>query len=146
MTPAPILEVAAGLWAAGVLKSSIELKVLDQLSAGPQDVAVLSQTLNADPLSLQIVLDALVALGFVAKQAQRRWAGGCSSALPWNTAAEGALGPVALSGHRRPPQVSVATLAVLGSAVLQRTTVPALRESCVGQEAGSPMVFYRTRP
>jgi hypothetical protein len=71
VTPAPILEVAAGLWAAGVLKSSIELKIFDHLSAGLQDVAVLSQALSADPLSLQIVLDALVALGFVAKQAQR---------------------------------------------------------------------------
>ena len=65
VTPVPILAVAAGLWAAGALKSGIELQVFDQLSAGPQDVAGLSQALNAAPLSLQIVLDALVALGFV---------------------------------------------------------------------------------
>jgi hypothetical protein len=71
VTPAPILAVAAGLWAAGALKSGIELQVFDHLSAGPQDVAGLSQALSADPLSLQIVLDALVALGFVTKHAQR---------------------------------------------------------------------------
>jgi hypothetical protein len=51
ITPAPILGIAAGLWAAGVLKSSIELQVFDHLSTGPQDVAVLSQALGADPLS-----------------------------------------------------------------------------------------------
>jgi SAM-dependent methyltransferase len=71
VTPAPILAVAAGLWAAGALKSGIELQVFDHLSAGPQDVAGLSQALSADPLSLQIVLDALVALGFVTKHAQQ---------------------------------------------------------------------------
>jgi hypothetical protein len=71
VTPAPILAVAAGLWAAGALKSGIELQVFDQLSAGPQDVAGLSQALSADPLSLQIVLDALVALGFMTTHAQQ---------------------------------------------------------------------------
>jgi Dimerisation domain/O-methyltransferase domain len=71
VTPAPILAVAAGLWAAGALKSAIELQVFDHLHAGPQDVAGLSQALGADPLSLQIVLDALVALGFVTTHAQR---------------------------------------------------------------------------
>jgi ubiquinone/menaquinone biosynthesis C-methylase UbiE len=71
VTPAPILAVAAGLWAAGALKSGIELQVFDHLSAGPQDVAGLSQALSADPLSLQIMLDALVALGFMTKHAQR---------------------------------------------------------------------------
>jgi hypothetical protein len=71
VTPAPILTVAAGLWAAGALKSGIELQVFDHLHASPQDVAGLSQALSADPLSLQIVLDALVALGFVTKHAQR---------------------------------------------------------------------------
>jgi C-methyltransferase len=70
VSPEPILHVAAGLWAAGVLKCSIELKLFDALAAGPQDVATLSQALGAAPPSLRIVLDALVALGFVARQPQ----------------------------------------------------------------------------
>jgi len=70
VSPEPVLHVAAGLWGAGALKSGIELKIFDALAAGPQDVAALSQALGAAPLSLRVVLDALVALGFVARQAQ----------------------------------------------------------------------------
>jgi hypothetical protein len=70
VSPESILHVAAGLWAAGALKSGIDLKLFDALAAGPQDVATLSQALGAAPPSLRIVLDALVALGFVARQPQ----------------------------------------------------------------------------
>jgi hypothetical protein len=69
-TPEPILQVVAGLWAAGALKGSLDLKLFDALAAGPRDVAALSQTLGAAPESLRILLDALVALGFVARQAR----------------------------------------------------------------------------
>jgi SAM-dependent methyltransferase len=70
VSPEPILHVAAGLWAAGALKSGIDLKLFDALAPGPQDVATLSQALGAAPASLRVVLDALVALGFVARQPQ----------------------------------------------------------------------------
>jgi 3-hydroxy-5-methyl-1-naphthoate 3-O-methyltransferase len=70
VSPEPVLHVAAGLWAAGVLKSGIELKLFDALAPGAQDVAALSQALGAAPASLRVVLDALVAMGFVARQAQ----------------------------------------------------------------------------
>jgi Dimerisation domain len=70
VSPEPMLQVAAGLWAAGVLKSGVELQIFDALAAGPQDVAALSQALGAAPLSLRVVLDAPVALGFVAREAQ----------------------------------------------------------------------------
>src|SRR5215510_1423533 len=66
VTPEPILQVCAGLWAAGALKSGVDLKLFDALAAGPQDVTELSHTLGAAPQSLRIVLDALVALGLVA--------------------------------------------------------------------------------
>jgi 2-polyprenyl-3-methyl-5-hydroxy-6-metoxy-1,4-benzoquinol methylase len=69
MTPEPILQVCAGLWAAGALKSGVDLKLFDALAAGPQDITALSHALGAAPQSLRIVLDALVALGFVAQQA-----------------------------------------------------------------------------
>ena len=70
VSPEPVLHVAAGLWAAGVLKSGIELKLFDALAPGAQDVAALSQALGAAPASLRVVLDALVAMGFVARQAR----------------------------------------------------------------------------
>src|SRR5262245_22597835 len=45
VTPEPILQVCAGLWAAEALKSGVDLQLFDALAAGPQDVAALSQTL-----------------------------------------------------------------------------------------------------
>src|SRR5215218_10133768 len=70
LTPEPILQIVTGLWAAGVLKSGLDLQVFDQLSTGPQDIAPLSQALGASPQSLPILLDALVALGLLDKQPQ----------------------------------------------------------------------------
>ncbi len=62
VTPEPILQVCAGLWAAGVLRSGIELKIFDHLAVGPRDGVALSQASGAEPQSLHILLDALVAL------------------------------------------------------------------------------------
>ena len=64
------IQVCSGLWAAGVLKGAVELQVFDHLAPGPQAVDRLSQTLGAPPQSLQILLDALVALGFLDKVSQ----------------------------------------------------------------------------
>jgi len=65
LTPAPILQLATGLWAAGVLKGGLELQVFDHLSVTPQDVGSLSRTLGAHSSSLRILLDALVAIGLL---------------------------------------------------------------------------------
>jgi C-methyltransferase len=59
-----------GLWAAGVLKGGLDLQVFDHLSQGPHDVAALSRALGANSSSLQILLDALVALGLLDATAQ----------------------------------------------------------------------------
>ena len=65
LTPAPILQLVTGLWAAGVLKGSLELHVFDHLSLAPQDVDSLSRTLGAHSSSLRILVDALVAIGLL---------------------------------------------------------------------------------
>jgi hypothetical protein len=65
LTPAPILQLVTGLWAAGVLKGGLELQVFDHLSAIPQDVDSLSRTLGAQSSSLRILLDALAAIGLL---------------------------------------------------------------------------------
>jgi C-methyltransferase len=65
VTPEPILQICSGLWAAGLLKSAVDLRLFDHLAAGPQNVDTLSHALGAAPHSLQVLLDALVALGFV---------------------------------------------------------------------------------
>ena len=67
LTPAPILQLVTGLWAAGVFKGGLDLQVFDHLSHGPQDVDSLSRVLGANSSSLQILLDALVALGLLNK-------------------------------------------------------------------------------
>src|SRR4051812_41381988 len=68
VTPEPILQVCSGLWAAGLLKSAVDLQLFDHLADGPQAVDTLSHALGAAPQSLQVLLDALAALGFVERQ------------------------------------------------------------------------------
>jgi ubiquinone/menaquinone biosynthesis C-methylase UbiE len=68
VTPEPILQVCSGLWAAGLLKSAVDLRLFDHLAAGPQAVHPLSRALGAAPQSLQVLLDALAALGFVERR------------------------------------------------------------------------------
>lgn len=70
VTPEPILQVCTGLWAAGILKGAVELQVFDQLTTGARDVAGLHQVLHASSDALEILLDALVALGFLVKDPQ----------------------------------------------------------------------------
>jgi len=66
VTPEPIIQVCTGLWAAGVLKGAVELHVFDQLTTEPRDAAGLGQVLQVPSEGLQILLDALVALEFLA--------------------------------------------------------------------------------
>ena len=65
LTPAPILQLVTGLWAAGVLKGGLELQLFDHLNAEPQDLDSLSRSLGARSSSLRILLDALVAIGLL---------------------------------------------------------------------------------
>jgi C-methyltransferase len=70
ITPEPIIQVCTGLWAAGVLKGAIQLQVFDHVAAGEQEVGSLSQAMGVDPQALQILLDALVPLGFLERRAR----------------------------------------------------------------------------
>jgi hypothetical protein len=65
VTPEPILQLCSGLWAAGLLKSAVDLRLFDQVAAGQHQVDTLSQAIGAPPPSLQVLLDSLVALGFL---------------------------------------------------------------------------------
>lgn len=68
-TPQPILDISAGLWAAGVLKGAIELQVFDHVAAGRRTVEAMSRTFEASPEPLAILLDTLVSLGLLEKNA-----------------------------------------------------------------------------
>ena len=69
ITPEPILQTVAGLWAAGVLKSGVDLHLFDHIHAGTHEVAALSAAVGGDPQALRILLDALVALGLLGTEA-----------------------------------------------------------------------------
>lgn len=70
VTPDPLIQISSGLWAAGLLKSAVELQVFDALAHGEQEAATLSQALGAQAEPLRILLDALVALGFIEARPQ----------------------------------------------------------------------------
>jgi hypothetical protein len=63
-----ILEVATSFWAAKTLLSAVELGVFTELGQGPAPLASLQQRLNLHARAARDFLDALVALGFLARE------------------------------------------------------------------------------
>lgn len=66
-TPDQILQVGLGFWASKTLLSAIELEVFTALGGGPVPYAQLRDRLGLHPRSSRDFLDALVALGFLAR-------------------------------------------------------------------------------
>jgi hypothetical protein len=68
--PAPdrILEIGMGFWASKTLLSAVELGLFSTLASGPKTGAELEQTLGLHPRATADFLDALVALGFLARR------------------------------------------------------------------------------
>ncbi|HEX4039654.1 MAG TPA: methyltransferase [Acidobacteriaceae bacterium] len=67
-TPAHILETGLAFWPAKVLLSAIEMGVFTELAHGPETLDGLRDRLGLHPRAAQDFLDALVALGFLARQ------------------------------------------------------------------------------
>src|SRR5262245_41246306 len=68
-TPDRIMEVGLGFWSSKALLSAIEIGVLTELAQQPGDLASLRSRLGLHPRSAGDFLDALVALGFLQRQA-----------------------------------------------------------------------------
>ncbi len=68
-TPDAIMQLGMGFWASKTLLSAVELAVFSELAAiGPTDGEVLRQRLGLHERSWRDFLDALVALGVLARE------------------------------------------------------------------------------
>lgn len=65
LSPVPILQVATGFWGSQALLTAADLRIFTLLFGGPKTVQELAQEAKADPASLEALLDANCALGFV---------------------------------------------------------------------------------
>ena len=67
-SPAPILEIGMGFWTSKTLLSAVELGLFTTLAAGPKTGAELERALGLHPRATYDFLDALVALGLLARR------------------------------------------------------------------------------
>lgn len=67
LSPERILQTGLAFWASKTLLSAIEMGVFTELAEGPEPFASLSGRLGLHPRSARDFLDALVALGFLAR-------------------------------------------------------------------------------
>jgi len=68
-SPEPVMQVAMGFWASKVLLSAVEMELFTHLANNPQDLTSLRARVGLHPRSARDFLDALVALGFLDRQA-----------------------------------------------------------------------------
>src|SRR3954470_15318467 len=68
LSPGPIMELGLGFWGSKTLLSAVELGVFSELADGPRGGAELATCLGLHPRSARDFLDALVALGMLARE------------------------------------------------------------------------------
>jgi SAM-dependent methyltransferase len=68
VSPGPIMELGLGFWGSKTLLSAVELGVFSELADGPRGGAELATRLGLHPRSARDFLDALVALGMLARE------------------------------------------------------------------------------
>ncbi len=66
-SPDQILQIGLGFWASKTLLSAVEMEVFTELAKHPDNLETLSGRVGLHPRSAQDFLDALVALGFLAR-------------------------------------------------------------------------------
>jgi len=71
ITPEKILQTGLAFWASKTLLSAVELGVFTELARGPGDFGTISNRLGLHPRSARDFLDALVAMGFLARSQDR---------------------------------------------------------------------------
>jgi len=65
ISPVPILQAATGFWGSQALLTAVDLRIFTLLFGGPKSAQELAQEAKADPVSVEALLDANCALGFV---------------------------------------------------------------------------------
>lgn len=76
VTPERIQQFAWGYVPPLILEAAIRHRVFDTLDSGPKTVAELSQSTGASQRGLASIMNALVGLGFLAKDEQGRYSNG----------------------------------------------------------------------
>jgi 2-polyprenyl-3-methyl-5-hydroxy-6-metoxy-1,4-benzoquinol methylase len=69
--PIKISQLLNGTWAIQALRSSLELKIFDQLEQAEQAASAIASALKADKRATEILLDALVAIGLLQKNSNK---------------------------------------------------------------------------
>ena len=67
LDPTPIIDLAVGFWGAKTLLSAVEIGLFTVLAPGPLDRETLATRLQLHPRAVRDFLDALVALGMLAR-------------------------------------------------------------------------------
>src|SRR5579862_104972 len=67
-SPEAILQTGLDFWASKTLLSAVEIEVFTELAKGPESLASLTGRLGLHPRSARDFLDALVAMGFLARE------------------------------------------------------------------------------
>src|SRR4029450_6692958 len=67
LDPTPIIDLAVGFWSAKTLLSAADLGLFTALAPGPLDRVTLATRLQLHPRAVRDFLDALVALGMLAR-------------------------------------------------------------------------------
>ncbi|HKY08896.1 MAG TPA: methyltransferase dimerization domain-containing protein, partial [Candidatus Binatia bacterium] len=70
MTFSQLMALASGHAEARILQTGVSLGIFEALASGPQDAATLSHRLQLDPKATELLLNALVALDVLAKDAR----------------------------------------------------------------------------
>ena len=68
VSPDRIMQLGLGFWGSKAVLSAVELGLFTELAGGPLDAEALRQRLNLHPRSVHDFLDALVALGMLARK------------------------------------------------------------------------------
>ena len=67
LNPTPIIDLAVAFWGSKTLLSAVELGLFTELAQGPLDRDTLAVRLHLHPRAARDFLDALVALGMLAR-------------------------------------------------------------------------------
>lgn len=71
LSPVPILQVATGFWASQALLTAVDLRVFTVLFGGPKTAAELAAEIGAEAISVEALLDANCALGFLHRHGEK---------------------------------------------------------------------------
>jgi len=71
LSPVPIFQVATGFWASQALLTAVDLRIFTILFSGPKSAVEVAAAVGADATSIEPLMDANCALGFLHRSGER---------------------------------------------------------------------------